>query len=75
MNTAHLSDLRIPGGSDTQATAAAGTCSGAVTGGVRPRVTPPMPFEVEEFHSQISEENWRYRPGMPQTLDFPSTRN
>jgi hypothetical protein len=75
MNTAHLFDLRISGGSDTQATAAAETCSGAASGGVRPRVMPPLPFEVEEFHSQIPEENWRHRPGVPQTLDFPSIRN
>jgi len=43
-----------------------------VTRGLLPRVTPPLPFEVEEFHSQIPEENWRHRPGVLQTLDLPS---
>lgn|GEM_PF-3204367 len=43
-----------------------------VTRGRLPRVTPPLPFEVEEFHSEIPEENWRHRPGVSQTLDLPS---
>ena len=72
MSIAHLSDLRVPGGSDRQFTAAAETRSGVATGRTLPRVTPPLPFEVEEFHSQIPEENWRHCPGVPQTLDFPS---
>lgn len=75
MKTAHLPDLQVSGGSGTQTTAAAETCSGAATDSTRPRVTPPLPFEVEEFHAQIPEENWRHRPGVPQTLDLPSIRN
>jgi hypothetical protein len=75
MSIAHLADLPVSGGSDTQATAAAQIYSGVATSRTQPRVTPPLPFEVEEFDSQIPEENWRYRQGMPETLDFPSVRD
>ena len=75
MSIAHLADLPVSGGSDVQATAAAQIYSGVTTSRTQPRVTPPLPFEVEEFDSQIPEENWRYRQGMPETLDFPSVRD
>ena len=75
MSIALLSDPHASGGSDAQTAAAVETCSEVAAGRTRPRVTPPLPFEVEEFDSQKPEENWRYRHGMPETLDFPSVRD
>lgn len=72
MNTAHLSHFQTSDGPDARTGTAAGIRSGTAGADTLPRVTPPMPFEVEEFHSQIPEENWRHRPGVPQTLDLPS---
>jgi len=37
----------------------------------RVRVTPPLAFEAEGFHSQTPETNWRHQLGLPQTLGFP----
>jgi 3',5'-cyclic AMP phosphodiesterase CpdA len=65
----------VSGGWGTQTIATTKVRPGIAVGTTWPRVTPPLPFEVEEFHTQIPEENWRYRPGVPQTLDFPSTRD
>ena len=75
MKIACPSNLQVSGGSGTQATETAENDSGVAIGSRLPRVMPPLPFEVEEFHSQIPEENWRHRPGLPQTLDFPSIRS
>lgn len=72
MNTAHLFHLQPSDGPDVLTTLAAGIRSAATGVDTLPRVTPPMPFEIEEFHSQIPEENWRHRLGVPQTLDLPS---
>jgi hypothetical protein len=69
-----LSNSQVSVDSDTQATETAENGSGVAIGSRLPRVMPPLPFEAEEFHSQIPEENWRHRPGLPQTLDFPSIR-
>jgi len=70
-----LPDLQVSGDSGPQAIEAAENGSGVVIGSKLPRVMPPLPFEAEEFHSQLPEENWRHRPGLPQTLDFPSIRS
>ncbi|HTW91124.1 MAG TPA: hypothetical protein VMH22_05390 [bacterium] len=42
-----------------------------MTGNTMPRLSPPFAFEVEEFHSQIPDDDWRHRHGVPQILDFP----
>ena len=82
MKTAHLSKSHVSAGRGTKVNATATTRPGPsasptlTANSDRPvRFTPPFAFEVEEFHSQIPEENWRHRPGVPQTLDFPSIRN
>lgn len=75
MNTAHLSHFRTSDGPDALTGTTTGIRSGALGADTLPRVTPPMPFEVEEFHTQIPEENWRHRLGVPQTLGFPSARD
>jgi hypothetical protein len=75
MSVTHLAERRVSGGSDTQAVSAAEVRPGAATGGARPRVTPPFAFEAEEFNPQFPDEDWRLHHGLPQTLDFPSTRN
>jgi 3',5'-cyclic AMP phosphodiesterase CpdA len=70
-----LQHVDVTGGWGTQTIATTKVRHGVTVGTTRPRVMPPMPFEVEEFHTQIPEENWRYRLGVPQTLDFPSARD
>jgi hypothetical protein len=75
MSIAHLSDRQASGGPDTQTAAAVEARSEAATGRTRPRVTPPFAFEAEEFNSEFPDEDWRLTLGLPQTLDFPSTRN
>ena len=75
MNIARLPDQQVPNSSVTQAAGAAETRSGAASGKALPRVRPPFAFEVEEFHSQIPDDDWRHWHGVPQTLDFPSIGN
>jgi 3',5'-cyclic AMP phosphodiesterase CpdA len=64
----------VTGGWGTQTIAKAKTRPGVATGTKLPRVTPPFAFEAEEFGSQIPDENWRRRLGVPQVLDFPPLR-
>jgi len=82
MKTTDLSNPRVSAGRDAKAIATAAALHGICTSPtstagseLRIRFTPPFAFEVEEFDSQIPEENWRYRQGLPQTLDFPSIRS
>jgi hypothetical protein len=82
IKTTHLSDQHVSVGWGTKAIATAttrpGTCASptlTADSDRQIRFTPPFAFEVEEFDSQIPEENWRYRQGVPQTLDFPSIRS
>ena len=74
MKIMYLSDLHVSGCCGTNAIAAAKARPGVASGTSLPRITPPFAFEVEEFHSRLPEENWRHRLGVPQELDFPSTR-
>lgn len=74
MRTAHQAHLGVYGGSGMSGAAEEKTGSGFITRDSLPRVTPPLPFEAEEFDSQIPEENWRHRLGVPQVLDFPALR-
>ncbi len=81
MLTTCLSGPHISANTDAESVVDAATRAGTVTwltrfagNDSRVRVTPPLAFEVEEFDSQIPEENWRHRQGMPQTLDFPLPR-
>jgi hypothetical protein len=82
MKTTHLSDPRVSASWGTKPTVTATTRPGTDARSTlmanserQIRFTPPFAFEVEQFHSQIPEENWRHRPGLPETLDFPPTRN
>ena len=75
MSIAHVADRQVSDCSETQAVTAAEARTGAATGGGRPRMTPPFAFESEEFSLQFPDEDWRLQHGLPQTLDFPSTRN
>lgn len=78
MKTTHLSDSHVSAGRDTRAMVSKtahpvthASPSLTIDGDRQVRFTPPFAFEVEEFDSQIPEENWRHRLGVPQTLDFP----
>ena len=82
MKTNHPSEPHVSAGRDTRASHTATTRSGpsasptlTTNSDRQVHFTPPFAFEVEEFHSQIPEENGRHQQGVPQTLEFPSTRN
>ena len=80
MSIVHLSDMLFSNGRGLKAVATAAsrptTCANltaTASSDRHIRVTPPLAFEVEEFDSQIPEENWRHRHGVSQTFDLPST--
>jgi Icc protein len=63
--------IDVTGGWGTQTIATAKTRLGVLADARLRRVTPPFAFEAEEFGSQLPDENWRHRLGVPQVLDFP----
>lgn len=78
-NVIHIEDgtitvqlVDVSEGWGTQTIAVALVRPGVVTPKAQPRVTPPFAFEAEEFGSQIPDENWRHRLGVPQLLEFPA---
>jgi hypothetical protein len=73
-DTIYVQLVDVTGGWGTQTIAAARLRRARTDGDCRPRVTPPLAFEAEEFHSQIPDDDWRLRHGVPQTLDFPAFR-
>jgi hypothetical protein len=81
MKTTHMSEPHVSAGWATRANATATTRPGpsasptlTTNSDSEIRFTLPFAFEAEEFHSQIPEENWRHRPGLPQTLNLPANR-
>ena len=79
MKTTHLARPRVSAGLGAKAVATATTRSGTQTSPTltansdrQVRFTPPLAFEVEEFHSRIPDDDWRHQHGVPQTLIFPS---